>query len=49
MKEKKVRRLVVLDQSGKPTGMLSLGDIAAHESVRIAAETLKKVSEHVHS
>jgi predicted transcriptional regulator len=49
MKEKKVRRLVILDRSGNPAGMLSLGDIAAHENIKLAAETLKKVSEPVHS
>jgi CBS domain-containing protein len=49
MKDKKVRRVVVLNDDDRPVGIVSIGDIAAHANVRIAAETLKTVSQSVHS
>ncbi|MHB9155033.1 MAG: CBS domain-containing protein [Endomicrobiales bacterium] len=49
MKERKIRRVVVLDEQEHPAGVVSLGDIAAHGQVQLAAETLQKVSEPVHS
>jgi CBS domain-containing protein len=46
MSEKKVRRLVVLDSSNKPTGIVSLGDIAVKpKAEQLAGHTLEVVSE----
>lgn len=47
MEEKKVRRLLVLDESGKLEGILSIGDIACrtHDS-KITEEIVERVSEH---
>lgn len=45
MKEKQVRRLVVLDRDKRLTGIVSLGDLALEGGKKLAGETLKKVSE----
>lgn len=47
MKNKKIRRLVVLDANSKPVGILSLGDIAvsaSNEETNVAFDALKGVS-----
>lgn len=45
MKEKQLRRLLVLDPDNTPVGIISLGDIAAksHEE-QLAGETLEEIS-----
>jgi len=46
MKEKKVRRLMVLDADNSPVGIISLGDIAAKtESEQLIGQTLEAVSQ----
>ena len=46
MKERQLRRLVVLDRNKKLVGILSLGDIAAdHRDDKLSGEVLEKVSE----
>lgn len=46
MEEKKVRRLVVCDQDGTPTGIVSLGDIAAKtKQDELAGAALESISE----
>lgn len=46
MKEKKVRRLIVCDQNRTPTGIISLGDIAAKaKQDQLAGATLESISE----
>jgi CBS-domain-containing membrane protein len=46
MKERQLRRLVVLDRNKKLVGILSLGDIAADaRDDRMSGEVLEKVSE----
>ena len=46
MKEKKLRRLIVLDNENIPVGIVSLGDIAAKaESEQLAGQTLEAVSQ----
>ncbi len=48
MREKEVRRLVVLDRGGQLAGVLSLDDIAgATDETLLAGETLEQVSRHV--
>jgi CBS domain-containing protein len=49
MKEKKIRRVVVLNRNEQAVGVVSLSDIAAHGAVKLAAETLEAVAEPVHS
>jgi CBS domain-containing protein len=46
MKEKQVRRLIVLDNQNMPVGILSLGDIAAKSKLDLlAGETLDAISQ----
>lgn len=45
MKNKKVRRIVVLNRDDKLAGLISLGDIAGHMDVSMAGEILEKVTE----
>lgn len=45
MEEKQVRRLLVRDQSGRVTGIVSLADIAMRSDRQTAGEVLQKVSE----
>lgn len=45
MKQKKIRRIPVLDRSDKLVGMVSLGDIAEKCDLQLAGATLEKVSE----
>jgi CBS domain-containing protein len=49
MEEKKVRRVIVTDPSGRPVGIVSLGDIATKTGERVekemGAEVLTRVSE----
>jgi CBS domain-containing protein len=44
MKQKQIRRLVVLNSEGQPVGILSLGDLAL-ESEALAASILHRVAE----
>lgn len=46
MEEKKVRRLIVTDTSGRPVGIVSLGDIATKspKSIEMGGEVLERVS-----
>jgi CBS domain-containing protein len=46
MKEKRIRRLIVLNKNKKLSGILSLGDIALHCDPKFSGETLKKISVH---
>ncbi|MEI4234625.1 CBS domain-containing protein [Roseovarius sp. D22-M7] len=45
MGEHRIRRLLVLDISGSPVGILSLGDIAEHVSEALAGQVLGEVTE----
>ena len=45
MGERQVRRLLVLDRSGAPVGILSVGDIAEHVSEELAGQVLGEISE----
>jgi CBS domain-containing protein len=46
MKEKQIRRLMVLDRRGRLVGMLSLGDLAVGTADDLlAGQTLERVSE----
>jgi CBS domain-containing protein len=46
MQEKRISRLLVLDQTEKPVGMLSLQDISENvEADELASETLSKIKE----
>ena len=46
MGSKQIRRLVVLDESGKLAGILSLGDIAVDYGAKKVGETLEEISEN---
>ncbi len=46
MKKKQIRRLIVLNNNKKLSGVLSLGDIALHCDTKLSGETLKKISIH---
>ncbi len=49
MKEKQVRRLIVLDNKNTPVGIVSLGDIAAKaHSEQLAGQTLDAISQPCH-
>jgi CBS domain-containing protein len=50
MEQHKVRRFVITDRSGRPAGIVSLGDIAtkAHSKIEIGGEALSKVSQPSH-
>lgn len=45
MGERQVRRLLVLDRSGAPVGILSVGDIAEHASEELAGQVLGEINE----
>ena len=45
MGDRQVRRLLVIDRSGVPVGILSLGDIAEHVSEELAGQVLGEISE----
>ena len=45
MGEERVRRLLVIDRSGVPVGILSVGDIAEHVSEELAGQALGEISE----
>jgi CBS domain-containing protein len=46
MEENKVRRLIVYNQDGTPTGIVSLGDIAAKtKQDELAGAALESISE----
>jgi CBS domain-containing protein len=46
MAEKKVRRLIVVDQENNPVGAISLGDIAAHaQNIELAGRALNRICE----
>ncbi|MBD3427094.1 MAG: CBS domain-containing protein [Candidatus Omnitrophica bacterium] len=45
MKSKKVRRIPVVSRDNELVGMVSLGDIAERGDVKLAEETLEKISE----
>jgi len=45
MGERRVRRLLVLDMSDTPVGILSIGDIAEHVSEELAGQVLGEVVE----
>ncbi|MCE5326734.1 MAG: CBS domain-containing protein [Planctomycetaceae bacterium] len=46
MKSKKIRRLLVLDDSDQPVGVLSLGDIAESRDADVAEDVLEEVCKH---
>jgi CBS domain-containing protein len=45
METNKIRRLLVKNEAGRLTGVVSLGDIAVHATRNVSAEILKEVSE----
>jgi len=45
MGEERIRRLLVIDRSGAPVGILSIGDIAEHVSEKLAGQALGEISE----
>ncbi len=45
MGAQQIRRLVVLDDAGKLTGILSLGDIAVDYGAKAVGKTLEDISE----
>jgi CBS domain-containing protein len=47
MKERQVSRMLVVDDGGKPIGVVSLGDLAERADEREAGSTLKEVKEGV--
>jgi predicted transcriptional regulator len=47
MEKNKVRRLIITDSSGKPAGIISIGDIATHAE-KISGEIFRSLSEHSH-
>lgn len=50
MRERKIRRLVVLDRNKRLVGIVSLGDLAVQtHDEHLTSETLERVSEPVHS
>lgn len=44
MKDKRVRRLVVLDAEDRPVGVVTLGDLAHHGDAGTAADVLESIS-----
>ncbi len=50
MKKNKVRRLVITDTSGRPVGIVSLGDLAtkSHAEKEMSGDVLEKISEPSH-
>ena len=47
MKDRKISRVLVCDQQGKPLGVISLGDLAERHDEREVGSTLKDVKEGV--
>jgi CBS domain-containing protein len=45
MEEKKIRRVLVVDERGSCCGIVALADIALHTRKNVAAEVVKEVSE----
>ncbi len=45
MKQNQIRRLLVVDDSGKLAGILALADLAVEGSDKLAGETLENISE----
>jgi len=45
MAELQMRRLVIVDDQGNLTGILSLGDVAREDSARTVGHTLEEISE----
>ncbi|MEI4233685.1 CBS domain-containing protein [Roseovarius sp. D22-M7] len=45
MGERRVRRLLVIDRSGGPVGVLSVCDIAEHVSEEVAGQAMGEISE----
>ncbi len=45
MKDKQIRRVLVIDDDKKLCGILSLGDLAEDADDRLAGETLERISE----
>lgn len=45
MEDKQIRRVVVKDEAGKVTGIVSLGDLALNVQKETAGDVLKKISE----
>jgi CBS domain-containing protein len=46
MKEKQIRRLIVLNKDKRLTGVVSLGDIALHCDEKLTGDTLEDISKH---
>ncbi|GGI81779.1 CBS domain-containing protein [Legionella impletisoli] len=46
MKDKQIRRLIVLDKDKNLTGIVSLGDIALHCQDELTGDTLEEISKH---
>jgi CBS domain-containing protein len=44
MEGKKVRRLLVLNEQGSVSGIVSLGDVAVHSKPSLGGETLEEIS-----
>jgi hypothetical protein len=49
MKEKQIRRLIVLDHNERLAGILALGDIAVSADEEHVGETLEEISEPAHA
>ncbi len=49
MEKKQIRRLPVVDKDKRLVGIVSLGDLSLETDTRLAGETLKGISEWVHS
>jgi CBS domain-containing protein len=47
MENNKIRRLIVINNSAKVTGMLSVGDIAVKGSKELGGDVLEKISEPI--
>jgi CBS domain-containing protein len=45
MKDRQIRRLLVVDDHGNLVGVVSLGDLAREAGARLAARTLERISE----
>ena len=45
MEEKKVRRVVVTNNAGKPSGIVSVGDLATKAGEELAGEVISRVSQ----
>ena len=45
MKDKQIRRVLVLDDKKKLVGILALGDLAEESDDRLSGETLERISE----